>query len=284
MPPPSIFGPWATEDRLNALQTEFAQAQPFPHIVIDDFFNAELAHALENEFPIQQGESNKEVWQSLGWHVYDNPIEGKLAFDHIQALDECFQTAWNALESPDTVARLRKITGIQDLETDPHVHGAGLHYHPTHGRLELHLDYSIHPISGMERRVNLIVYLNSDWQQEWGGDLQLWEGDAHQPTKLAQRILPLFNRAVLFRTSDISWHGMPDDLQCPHNTGRKSLAIYFVSPPTATEGRPKASFRPHADSPTSENYLELCKIRSERRLTPEDVSQHMPEWTPRWLP
>ena len=141
----------------------------------------------------------------------------------------------------------------------------------------MHLDYSIHPISGMERRVNLIIYLNFDWQQERGGDLQLWEGDAHKPTKLVQRILPRFSRAVLFRTSDISGHGMPDELQCPIERGRKSLAIYFVSPPTVTDGRPKASFRPRPEEPSG--YLELCQIRNTRRLAPENVSQHMLAWT-----
>ena len=149
----------------------------------------------------------------------------------------------------------------------------------------MHLDYSIHPISGMERRVNLIIYLNSDWQQEWGGELQLWEGDAQNPTRPVQRVLPRFNTAVLFRTSDISWHGMPDELQCPIERGRKSLAIYFVSPPTIpSAGRPKASFRPRPDGGGSldEGYLQLCHIRDTRRLESEDMSRHTPTWTPRW--
>ena len=280
---PHVYGAWASnEEQLDKMQAAFAQGEPFPHIVIDDFFNAELAHALEDGFPIREGETNKEVWHAAGWHVYDNPIEGKLAFDQIQALSPPFQSAWNALQSPESVQKLRKITRIPELQTDPHVHGAGLHYHPVRGRLEMHLDYSIHPISGMERRVNLIVYLNSDWQEEWGGDLQLWEGDEHQPTKLVQRVLPRFNRAVLFRTSDISWHGMPDELRCPEKRGRKSLAIYYVSPPTITAGRPKASFKPRPDELVPEGYLELCQIRNTRRLSPEDVSQLMPEWTPRW--
>ena len=284
MPPPSIFGPWATEDRLNALQTEFAQAQPFPHIVIDDFFNAELAHALENEFPIQAGETNKEAWQSLGWHVYDNPIEGKLAFDRISALDICFQTTWNALQSPENVARLRKITGIQDLETDPYVHGAGLHYHPERGRLELHLDYSIHPFSGMERRVNLIVYLNSNWRQEWGGDLQLWEA-----TRTSRR-----NLRNAYRRSSIGpfSSALPTSAGTACQTSSNALttpaarASPYTScrrpPPQRAARRLRSGHTPIARR--AGNYLELCKIRSKRLLTPEDVSQHMPEWTPRWLP
>ena len=224
--------------------------------------------------------------------MYDNPIEGKLAFDRIPALDTCHPRASRACErsqasqtsrqtrmcTAQACTTIRCVVSLINLTLEC----SFALYRQKCGRLEMHLDYSIHPISGMERRVNLIVYLNSDRQQEWGGDLRLWEGDAHQPTKLAQRILPLFIRAVLFRTSDISWHGMPDELHCPSERGRKSLAIYFVSPPTVTDGRPKASFRPRPDGPTDENYLELCQRRSTRRLTPEDVSQHMPEWTPRW--
>ena len=127
-----IFGPWfsSNESQLDALQAAFAQGMPFPHVVIENFFDPDLARALENGFPIREGEGNAGLWRAAGWHVYDNPIEGKLAFDRIEALSPAFQTAWNALQAPESVERLRKITRIPDLETDPHLHGAGLHYHP----------------------------------------------------------------------------------------------------------------------------------------------------------
>ena len=152
-------------------------------------------------------------WETQGWHVYDNPIEGKLAHDNLEAMaehDTVFRYMWKVLQSEALIMLLHNITGIDGLENDPHLHGAGLHYHPAGSRLEMHLDYSIHPITKKERRVNLIVYMNKGWKEEWGGHLSLWEGTLERMEKEATRIVPGFNTAALFRTSDISWHGMPD--------------------------------------------------------------------------
>jgi len=124
--------------------------------------------------------------------------------------DPAFQTLWQILQSDQMVDLVKRITGIPNLEKDPHLHGAGLHYHPRGSRLEMHLDYSIHPITGKERRVNLIVYMNGGWEAAWGGDLHLWEGSLEAMRLFAVRVAPRFNTAALFRTSDESWHGMPD--------------------------------------------------------------------------
>jgi hypothetical protein len=82
----------------------------------------------------------------------------------------------------------------------------------------MHLDYSVHPISQKERRVNLIIYLNKEWKEEYNGDIQLWNSEF---THSVQKIYPVFNTAVLFNTSDDSWHGLPTPIKCPPNTGRK---------------------------------------------------------------
>ena len=269
-----VFGSWAyDESKLNALQASFSKATPYPHVVIEDFFAYDIAHEIESTFPTD----------SLEWHVYDNPIEGKLAYDRVDTLDQpVIAMAWKALQSSENVELIRRITSIPELENDPHLHGAGLHYHPRGGRLEMHLDYSIHPITGMERRVNLIIYMNSNWQPEWGGGLQIWEGTPQEPTREAFRMIPRFNTAVLFRTSDVSWHGVPDEIQCPVGIGRKSLAIYFVSPPRPEAAqRFKASFRPRPHVHIEDGYLELCQVRDSRRLEPEDVSKLMPTWSSR---
>ena len=118
------------------------------------------------------------------------------------------------------------ITGIPDLENDPYLHGAGLHFHERGGKLDMHLDYSIHPLSKKERRLNLILYLNEYWKESYNGGLELWD---KAYTHRCETILPSFNRAVLFQTSDISYHGLPTPIACPTDTGRKSLAIYYVS-------------------------------------------------------
>jgi Rps23 Pro-64 3,4-dihydroxylase Tpa1-like proline 4-hydroxylase len=117
------------------------------------------------------------------------------------------------------------ITGISDLESDPYLHGAGLHAYPHNGKLDLYLDYIIHPVSGKERRVNLIIYLNKGWRDDYGGYLQLWNADMSECKSI---ITPSFNSAVLFRTTDISYHGIPYPLKCPLKEYRKSMTIYYI--------------------------------------------------------
>mmetsp|Transcript_8728 Transcript_8728/g.13851 ORF Transcript_8728/g.13851 Transcript_8728/m.13851 type:complete len:260 (+) Transcript_8728:116-895(+) len=208
-----ILGNWASDPKLLAkLRDQFLSADPFPHVEIEGFFTEEVAAAIEGNFPKPKGNSTRD-WQEEGWHVYDNPIEGKLANDDVESMARhhtVFEKMWRTLQSDKLVALLQKITDIEGLENDPHLHGAGLHYHPRGSRLEMHLDYSIHPVTKKERRVNLIVYMNKEWQDQWGGHLNLWEGTLDGMTKFARKVAPHYNRAVLFRTSDISWHGMPD--------------------------------------------------------------------------
>ena len=96
------------------------------------------------------------------------------------------------------------------------------------GKLDMHLDYSIHPHLKLERRLNLIVYLNSGWKEEYGGHLALWDSEMKG---CVVKAAPIFNRAVLFQTSDISYHGNPEVVQCPETMMRKSIALYYLTPP-----------------------------------------------------
>lgn len=153
----------------------------------------------------------------------------------------------------------------------------------------MHLDYSIHPITHKERRVNLIIYMNRDWEEHWGGHLNLWEGTPEAMTRgPVQKISPRFNQAALFRTSDISWHGMPDPVACPEGRARKSVAIYYVSEPrTDATHRLKASYQVRPDDPLRgtpdiAGYEDLCRTRVHRRLNLDDIATAIPDWTPRW--
>jgi hypothetical protein len=288
----SIFGNWITDTKIfDKLSEDFENAEPFPYIIIPNFFNDEVAEHIHNIFPNPKGSSSME-WQKQGWHVYDNPIEGKLAMDNLDKMgeiDEILIKMWDELESKFLINKISEITSISNLEKDPHRHGAGLHYYPTKGKLEMHLDYSIHPVTGKERRLNLLIYMNKDWQQEWNGNLELWKGtDKEMTTGPITNIMPLFNQAVIFRTTDISWHGMPKPLQCPIDVGRKSIAIYYVSNARAdVTQRYKASFLPTPDNAIRntyefDGYMQLCNIRTIRRLEDTDIKTYMPLWKARW--
>lgn len=284
----SLLGSWSTNQELiSELSNKFHSADPFPFVVIPEFFKADVAEKIYEKFPHPLG-ADADKWRDEGWNVYDNPIEGKLTIDDVDKMaeyDVIFNDMWNELESTELIDIITKISGIQNLEKDPHRHGAGLHFHPPYGRLEMHLDYSIHPITQKERRLNLLIYMNKDWKDSWNGKLELWQGNKDCMTNgPVQSITPAFNQAVLFRTSDISWHGMPESVQCPEGVGRKSIAIYYVSDArTDATLRNKASFQARPNDPIrSTGYERLCDLRTTRRLTNEDVTEFMPDWKSRW--
>ena len=274
---PSIFGSWLKQ--LSKIRTEFKSAEPFESVVIDNFLNEEYAEQLYTLFPENFND----------WYVYENPIEVKYAFDNINHLESPLKDYFYHLSTPDIVSVFSYISGINELEYDEYLHGAGLHSHPRHGRLQIHLDYEKHPYSGKERRLNIILFLSKDWKEEWNGHNELWGTDLK---KCVRKTAVKFNRAIIFKTNDVSFHGLPEKIQCPPNVFRKSLAYYYVSPVDSNvesneeEGyikknyRKKAAFFPsmsdgHVPNP---NMEKLCKIRNERLITKTDVEELFPNW------
>lgn len=257
------FGSWPND--IDRLRETFRRAQPFEHVEIPNFFRLGDAEQLVHAFP--------HIDET--WHHYDNPIEKKYTLGDFSGAPRVITDAFQYLQSEQTIGLLRQLTGIFDLENDPYLHGAGLHAYPARGKLDVHLDYSIHPLTGKERRLNLIVYLNKNWKPEYGGHLQFWNAAV---TECAQVIAPEFNTAVLFRTSDLSYHGLPTPLACPSNEFRRSLAIYYVSParPTATP-RFKAEYVPLPHQPVSPSLARLYSIRKHRRIVPDDLVD-WPAW------
>ena len=261
----SLFGDWTRD--LEGLAKRFGSAEPFPHVIIPNFFSDEVAQRILSSFP-NPGDDG------YHWHHYDNPIEQKYALDDFSQLPY-IRSVFDSLQSEQTVTTLRKITRISDLEADPHLHGAGLHAYPRRGKLDVHLDYCIHPLSGKERRCNLIVYLNPDWKPEYGGELELWDQTLSKKTNL---VIPSWNTAVLFKTNDVSYHGLPRAVTCPEGEYRKSLAIYYVSPRTNNAlPRFKALYHPTPEQNVSERMQQLYAIRASRRIEPEDL-QLWPTW------
>lgn len=261
----NIFGSWIRN--IDRLHESFVHAKPYEHVIIPNFFNDEVANQLADTFP-------DPLDCSYSWKHYDNPIEQKYTLNEFGNLPT-HQSVFTVLQSDVVVEYISKVTGIPQLESDPYFHGAGIHAYPRNGKLDMHLDYSIHPITKKERRVNLIVYLNKDWRDEYGGFLEIWDAELKDRTEL---IMPAWNTAVLFRTNNISYHGLPRPIQCPLGEYRKSLAIYYVSPPTETAlPRYKAEFFPLPCQPTSSNLNSLYAIRKHRLITHEDL-QDWPTW------
>ena len=238
----------------NGLRSSFEKAKPFPHVVIDDFFAPELAEALERDIP---------PFDDASWFQYSNPIEEKRALNHWDRFPPATYRAFTYLNN-EFLAQLHALTGIKSLRADEGLHGGGWHLHARGGKLNVHLDYSLHPKLELERRLNLIVYLTSGWDPAWGGALGLWTHDADNtaPKDLVKAVDCRFNRAVIFDTTH-AWHGLPEPLTCPQNVYRKSLATYYLTPARENASkRGKALFAPHGEQARDKSVLELIKRRS----------------------
>jgi 2-oxoglutarate-Fe(II)-dependent oxygenase superfamily protein len=214
--------------KLNAdpatLRSAFSSATPFPHVVIDRLFPEEALNRVLATFPLPQDPE---------WERFDNPREHKLGNRRglLQA-DEALCTFLMALNSAPMLDFLERLTGIPNLIPDPDFGGGGLHQIVRGGFLKIHADFNWHPKLQADRRLNMLLYLNKDWKEEYGGHLELWDRELRRAEKA---ILPLFNRTVIFATTDYSFHGHPQPLDCPEGLSRKSVSIYYY-----THGRPEA--------------------------------------------
>ena len=242
-------------DDLQVMKEKWQNAKPYPHLIIDNFLPLEDAKAISKDFP--NADSNF-------WYEYSNPLEVKKASSDWSKFPPSIYKTFLALLSPEVTNVLSHLTG-QQLTADVGLHGGGLHLHKAGGKLNTHLDYSIHPMAKLQRKVNIIVYVTEDWQTEWDGALGLWEHDSenNQPGNLVQKIDCVFNRAVIFDTTMNSWHGLPDPVLCPDNKSRNSLAAYFLcEPPSIVDERVKALYAPTESQKGDEAIYDLIKKRA----------------------
>ena len=205
-----------------ALRQSYLAAEPFPHTVIDGLFNDTDLDAVLSEFPAPE---------EMRWMRFDNPHEKKLGFFHESSvLGDRVRRLLDALNGFETLLFLEQLTGIDGLIPDPYFGGGGLHQIEPGGFLKVHVDFNVHPKLKLDRRLNMLVYLNRDWREEYGGHLELWDPTL---TTCRKKILPVFNRTVIFSTTDSSYHGHPTPLTSPPGVTRKSVSLYYY-----TAGRP----------------------------------------------
>lgn len=205
------------------LANTYQTNKPFPSIYIDDFFDENFLEEVLKEFP--------RVDQLKDKIYYANPNEDKYATKGEYTFGDQTKKLVHFLNSQPFLEFLQKITGIEEtLIPDPYFEGGGFHEIKPGGFLKVHVDFHKNKKLQLSRRVNFLIYLNKDWEEEYGGHLELWEKDMSQ---CVSKILPKFNRAAMFSTTGDSWHGHPDPLNCPEGKSRKSLALYYY-----TNGRP----------------------------------------------
>jgi len=227
--------------------------QPFDYWVFDDFQSDDLAHRLSKDFV---------HYYDKDWFVYDNPLEVKRSLNNWYDFPPDTYNFLLFLNSPKFLKNLEEITGIKGLQPDPGLHGAGWHIHGTGGKLNIHQDYSIHPKLKLQRKLNLIYYLSDVWKPKYGGHLEFWRGDEKNAVEKAVEVECRFNRAVLFDTTQNSWHGFPEPIKCPIGVYRKSIAMYYLIPPEAdAPDRKRALYAPYKEQANDPAILKLIESR-----------------------
>ncbi|MDP3607948.1 MAG: 2OG-Fe(II) oxygenase [Methylophilus sp.] len=196
----------------------YSNANPFPHIVFDNFLPETLLMEILQNFPSEKVES--EINFEMGY-----------AGKHKRQIPPIQCNSYNRnlfafFNSEPMLKFIESLTGIQKLLPDPYFAGGGYHETTNGGLLGIHADFRMNKDLNLNRRVNMIIYLNQDWKEEWGGALELWDKGMNAVQKT---VYPLLNRCVIFNTDQDSFHGHPDPLACPDGVSRKSIALYYYT-------------------------------------------------------
>jgi hypothetical protein len=199
-------------ERADWYRNQFETAKPFRHVLITPFFDRPTAEAMLAEFPVPQHKVLKFVCRD------------------VRSISPTYRLIDDYISSPEFAALMERITGIGNLLYDPEYHGAGTHDNFSGQGMDAHVDFNLHATTGYHRRFNIITYLNKEWKDEWGGNIELhtnpWDFENDEVVSYP----PLFNHCILFETNEYSWHGFqklhpPDDRQI----SRKSFTIYMYT-------------------------------------------------------
>ncbi len=209
------------QDEHELLATRFRERDPFRHIVIDDFLSADACADLLTQFPpFERGNARNEAGE----------LGAKSTVEKIRNLGPAYAALDDLIQTREFLDLIGRITGIPNLLYDPWYFGGGTHENRAGQDLDPHVDFNRHPVERWHRRLNLIVYLNQEWHDAWGGSLEL-HTDPRAADDRVTTITPLYNRAVIFETTEWSWHGfnriaLPEDKRA---LSRKSIALYFYT-------------------------------------------------------
>lgn len=212
-----LIDPNGIDEKGKELAAEYQRGEPFPYIVIDDFMPSEMLESCLNGFS-----SLKDLKDSK----YNAPQERLKSSFNPDIMPQELRSLFYSFNSRPFLKIIENITGIKGLIPDPYFLGAGFHEIQQGGHLSVHADFNHHVLMNLERRVNVLIYMNKDWQDNYGGQLELWDKTM---THAIRNIVPLFNRCVIFSTTSESYHGNPNPVAHPDLVSRKSIALYYYT-------------------------------------------------------
>jgi hypothetical protein len=215
-------------------------AWPFPHIMIRDFLPSDLARRIADAFPDNGNE---------GWTIHSNNHADRKFLGDETKVDPLFRAFMQATASRQFLLFLETLTGLKGLIPDPYYIGGGAMTAGRGDKLDMHIDFNWHYKLHTHRRCNALFYLSPVWHPDWGGELCL--GTEEQSAEY----LPLFNRLIVFNTTENSWHGQPEALTCPSGTLRKVFSAFYYTAATTAEVENPHLTRYHDTTPYTEKPL-----------------------------
>lgn len=212
-----LFDPIAMKEKGLERRDEYQGAKPFPHIAIDDFLPAALLDHVLSQFPSAPDPESR---------AFDRQQERYKTSYNPDYLSPDLRAFFYSLNSRPFLKFLENMTGIAGLIPDPYFIGGGFHETKTGGHLDVHTDFNLHKPMRLERRLNVLIYLNRDWKLDYGGGLELWD---EKMERCERAIEPVFGRCVVFSTNDNSFHGHPAPVNHPDGRARRSIALYYYT-------------------------------------------------------
>jgi hypothetical protein len=210
-----------TPEKLKALAelATYRTAEPYPHLVMDDFFEPSALDRLLEEWP-------DAMRPDLEAHNDGTFVRKKRASSLKTEFGPFTRRFLHRLGEPDFLQALEEVTGIWGLIPDPYLFGGGIHQTQAGGKLAVHADFNRHFKLPLDRRLNLLLFLNKAWTEANGGWFEMWDADMKG---CVRRVLPTFNRMAIFSTTDFSFHGQPEEIVGPPDLFRRSIALYYYS-------------------------------------------------------
>ena len=230
---------------------EYLANRPFPHVVIDGVFPGDLLHNVVREIEALEMHQSERMFYGS---------EKKFTTNNLWRMGPTTRSLLLALNSSVFCRFIESLTGYEGIISDPYLDGGGIHEIKNDGFLKVHSDFNWSKKLRLDRRVNLLLFLNEYWNAQWRGNLELWNRDM---TEKIVDVAPKFNTMVIFSTNDISFHGHPDPIACPEGQSRKSLALYYY-----TNGREDDKV---GTKRTNTNYQERPSERFRRDSSTSDL-------------
>lgn len=241
------FDAVANERKGLELTQRYNAGNPYPHIEIDDFLPPAVLDMCLDQFP------NALDKEAITIERAQERLKSNFNPDYLTSQLRSFFYSFN---SKPFVRFLENLTGIKGLIPDPYFLGAGFHEIKNGGHLSVHADFNHHKPMNIERRINVLIYLNKDWKAEYGGQLELWDDDM---TACQKSVVPVFNRCVVFNTTSTSNHGNPNIINHPRGIPRRSIALYYYTS-TWTDAKREHSTQFRNRPSTSDRVAYTIKI------------------------